>query len=130
MITARELVSRPFAEIRTDKESVLALIFYARGYSGTATIKICEKELQIHYNKIKKRVLEMENVEKKYILKKGLKYVRETAEHISKENLTDDKAALYLAKGFLKESDFDRLPKKEEVKPESTEDTKATKRKK
>jgi len=115
MIEAREIAATPFSIVKNNEEMVLSLLYYARGMTGK--VHICEKSLFNYYKKLGTMLNEKSFNDKKYLLRKGLLYIRKTGEHVSREGLSDEKAASYLQKKLLKPSDFERMPEQKSEEP-------------
>ncbi|MFO7864467.1 MAG: hypothetical protein R6U85_10735 [Salinivirgaceae bacterium] len=132
MISAKKIASTDFTVVKNNEEMLLALLYYARGF--TQKVFMCEKSLLNYHQKLKDMIAKKEFKERKYELRKGLLYIRKTGEHVSREALTDEKAENYLKLKLLKPSDFVRMPEPASAnktpEPENTKEKKTTYKKK
>ena len=123
-----EILSKPVKEVINSPLSLTLLKIYSTLYLGGGQPRWCERSQTSYYNQLATDGLEkakqMENsgvLERTCELKPDmLIYVSSLAMHITKSNITDRIACEGLTKGFLKESQFIKLPdcwlNKDEVK--------------
>lgn len=123
-----EILSKPVKEVINSPLSLTLLKIYSTLYLGGGQPRWCERSQTSYYNQLAtdglKKAKQMENsgvLERTCELKPDmLIYVSSLAMHITKSNITDWIACEGLTKGFLKESQFIKLPdcwlNKDEVK--------------
>ena len=123
-----EILSKPVKEVISSPLSLTLLKIYSTLYLGGGQPRWCERSQTSYYNQLAidgiKKAKQMENsgvLERTCELKPDmLIYVASMAMHITKSNITDWIACEGLTKGFLKESQFIKLPdcwlNKEEAK--------------
>ena len=123
-----EILSKTVKEVIGSPLSLKLLKVYSTLYLGGGQPRWCERSQTSYYNQLAidgiKKARQMENsgvLERTCELKPDmLIYVASMAMHITKSNITDWIACEGLTKGFLKESQFVKLPdcwlNKEEAK--------------
>ena len=123
-----EILSKPVKEVISSPLSLTLLKIYSTLYLGGGQPRWCERSQTLYYNQLAidglKKAKQMENsgvLTRTCELKPDiLIYVSSLAMHITKANITDWIACEGLTKGFLKESQFIKLPdcwlNKDEVK--------------
>ena len=121
-----EILSKPVKEVISSPLSLTLLKIYSTLYLGGYQPRWCERSQTSYYNQLAidglKKAKEMkEIIERTCQLKPDLLiYVASLATHITHANITDWLACEGLTKGFLKESQFIKLPdcwlNKDEVK--------------
>ena len=123
-----EILSKPVKEVISSPLSLTLLKIYSTLYLGGGQPRWCERSQTSYYNQLAidglKKAKQMENsgvLTRTCELKPDmLIYVSSLAMHITKANITDWIACEGLTKGFLKESQFIKLPdcwlNKDEVK--------------
>ena len=123
-----EILSKPVKEVISSPLSLTLLKIYSTLYLGGGQPRWCERSQTSYYNQLAidgiKKAKQMENsgvLTRTCELKPDmLIYASSLAMHITKSNITDWIACEGLTKGFLKESQFIKLPdcwlNKDEVK--------------
>lgn len=108
------ILSKDFEEIVNSSISLTLLEIYSKYYLSGGQPRTCRQSQLSYYQTIikdKTKLIEA-MTEKTNICKlKGLKYIpKPLCKHYDLENLTDKEASMLLEKGWLKESDFEKLP--------------------
>ena len=110
------ILSKDVGEVIASPLSLKLLRCYSTLYLGGKAPRTCSNSQRKYYQQLKKNGIEMAKKLTKAEARtctpawKGLKYIPKAARHYSSNTLTDEEARALLDKGFLKESDFNKLP--------------------
>ncbi len=122
------ILSKSVGEVIASPLSLKLLKCYSKLYLNGKAPRTCSNSQRKYYNRLKKDGLEMAKKIKKAVSRtcipkwKGNKYIPKAGRHYNSSLITDEEATALLEKGYLKETDFEKLPEIKEENPEVSTD--------